>query len=681
MIAAVWRAEMKPRMRAELRIITAAVLMNAQIALGERALAQSNGGNVDPLPVIAAQDKTAQPGGRASAGPPRAAQISPNSGAGVTPISDGPILLRAQVVDSRSHQLAGVDVYVTILYPRPFEDAEEVVDHAVSDARGEICVQVARERIAGRLSAAVIWAYQPGRTLVRASSTFRGLASQPMIRLTLEEPIERTVAVLGPDGKPNEGIRVYPRTLRAGNSRFAITLPEPLRQRLPVTSNAKGLVTLAYLGRNVEPLTMEVVGPGLAAHTLTLSDAPHKSSLKIGRTGRLVGVVRDESDQPLPNVPIVVLNRSSGALPAGIFDPNTRAEAITFEPKLLTSGAQGAFQTPPTLLSGSTYRVWIRHDGFAPFVSDWLTLSGDRTTVPSVRLRRLRALAGQVCDRQGQAVAGARVFVPSGPAALTDTLGRFDLQGVLPDRTVLVVERSGFRLHGWPVEPATLAHDLRLTLLRSTEAAERDMTPLAEPIPPDEAKALASRVLEPYFLDGPKGGDLNARRAAIEALSLFDLDRAVGLVKSGFLGQERAAVLLRGELARRLAEKNQTDAEALVEPISDPALLAQSLLAVAKGLPGTAVEQKRRLVEKAASLVHSMPDSPGKLPQVASVAEAWLDLGEAERARPDLLNGLKLLGTSAYSPRNSAFVIQLARLDPKLAIPQIQKAPQPRTLP
>ena len=59
---------------------------------------------------------------------------------------------------------------------------------------------------------------------------------------------------------------------------------------------------------------------------------------------------------------------------------------IRFDSPVLATGAQGTFQTAPGLLAGSTYRVSIQRDGFAPFVSDWVTLGEERTTIPPIRL-------------------------------------------------------------------------------------------------------------------------------------------------------------------------------------------------------------------------------------------------------------------------------------------------------
>ena len=145
----------------------------------------------------------------------------------------------------------------------------------------------------------------------------------------------------------------------------------------------------------------------------------------------------------------------------------------------------------------------IRHEGFAPYLSDWVTLEGDRTSVPPIRLQALRMLAGSVRDRQGQPVAEARVFLASrGPATTTDAQGRFQLAGVLPEKRSSWSQRAGFRFQGWALDPAATADELSLTLARASEQPEQVVAPLADPLPASELKALSERLLEPCLRIG-----------------------------------------------------------------------------------------------------------------------------------------------------------------------------------
>ncbi len=313
------------------------------------------------------------------------------------------------------------------------------------------------------------------------------------------------ITVVGPDGKPIEGLRLAPRSLRLGPARIPATIPEDLGEELKVTTDAKGVATIPYLSRAMNMLTVWVYGPGIARHTIALPEEPGTVDhvLKLGATGRLVGVVRSERGEPLHDVPSEVWVRASGDRPSngqGILPRCRRratpTEVVSFNTAPPRTGPQGAFQTPSELLKGSTYRVSIRREGFEPFVSDWVALEGERTTVPPIRLRALRKLAGVVRDRQGQAVAGARVFSAArGPSTSTDAQGRFELTGVSPEKTFLLVMSSGFRIQGWLVDPAATADAMSFSITRFTEMPERMITPVEDPLPAAERKALCKACL------------------------------------------------------------------------------------------------------------------------------------------------------------------------------------------
>ncbi len=211
----------------------------------------------------------------------------------------------------------------------------------------------------------------------------------------------------------------------------------------------------------------------IARHTLPLPAQQGKDDyvLKLGSPGRMVGIVRDRTRvSPWPTFAIDVWVRASGALSRPGYAANrsriTHTEVVAFGSESVRTGPGGAFQTPSRLLSGSTYRVSIRRDGFGPFVSEWVTLNGDRTAVAPIRLGSLRTLAGFVRDRQGQGVAGARVLLPSnGPAATTDAQGRFAARPALgAEKTFVLVKQAGFRFQGWPVDPVTQTGELSLIL-------------------------------------------------------------------------------------------------------------------------------------------------------------------------------------------------------------------------
>jgi hypothetical protein len=129
-------------------------------------------------------------------------------------------------------------------------------------------------------------------------------------------------------------------------------------------------------------------------------------------------------------------------------------------------------------------------------------LDGERATVPTIRLEPLRTLTGQIQDRQGRAVAGARVFLAGhGPATASDVEGRFALGGVPPGKAVLLAEKDGFRLRGWPVDPSATAEIGSLTLARRSESPEPVIKSMAEAMSLEESRGLAEELLGPFLRD------------------------------------------------------------------------------------------------------------------------------------------------------------------------------------
>ena len=164
---------------------------------------------------------------------------------------------------------------------------------------------------------------------------------------------------------------------------------------------------------------VRVTAPGIVPHVFPLPGRPgnNRVTLKLGRPARLAGSVFNDSGQPAANVPVEVWvenmyytpsNPDGNPRPAGV------PSLIHFDSGPIRTGADGSFRTPPQLMTGWSYRIVIRPEGDAPVNSDSLTARTELTTVPPLRLQQRRKLIGLVHDRQGQPVAGARVFLPSG---------------------------------------------------------------------------------------------------------------------------------------------------------------------------------------------------------------------------------------------------------------------------
>ena len=592
-------------------------------------------------------------------------------------------MVQAETVDDQGRHLSGVALGLSVLYMPRREPAEPLMLQTVSDDEGRGRLQGIHVAPGERVANLMLWAYKPGRSLASVGIPITETSPLPQVRLILDEPVKRSITVVGPDGRPIEGLRLIPRSLQRANALIPLSIPEDWSERLNVTTDAKGVATIPYLSRALNMLTIRVVGPGIARHALPLSEQPGKDNylLKLGGPGRLAGIVRTEAGQPLHDVPLEVWVRASGATPAGVGMARARrratpTEVITFNSEPPRSGSQGEFQTPTELLNGSTYRVSIRHKNFAPYLSEWVTLEGDRASVPPIRLKALRSLAGSVRDRQGQPVAKARVFLASrGPATTTDAQGRFQLAGVLPEKTIMLADRSGFRFQGWAIDPTANGNDLSLTLARASEQPEQVIAPQADQLSANESKTLAERLLESCLRVVMARTSDQAKMLPLLSLIEFDPGRVRELLDKGRIKDPRTVATLRGELAIELAATDLADAKAEVTAISDPRLRAHFLVRLAAALPESDRAQRREFLEEAIVQARAMPALPIKLNVLEQIIKGLLDLGAVDLAKPLVQEGLRILD-SRQGSRSSlvgGFVAQVARLDPDEGIVRIQK--------
>jgi hypothetical protein len=656
-------------------VVTAAVLFAGLIIARAGVKGYSTIHAANPALAGAPQQEARPP---AAAAP--VAQEPPRPAATKPAMDHGPLLIQAEVVDSQGHSLPAVDIGVTIGYLRGSEAAKTVFERTMSNGQGQVRLEVARERPIGIVSYAYVWAYQPGRSVAATIIDLTVRTPPPPVRLTLEKPAKWTITVRDPDDRPLAGLRIAPYALRpAGRRSFWLTVPDEWVDRLTTTTDAKGTAMPTCLPPNMQLLAIRVAGPGVAPHALPISAALGNGAPKLGRPGRLVGIVRTAAGQPLADVPVKVWVQGSGTVPESIVNRSiTPTEPLRFDPPSLKTGPQGAFQTPPTLLNGSAYRVSIRHDGYVPFLSGWVTLDGERATVPPIRLEPLRTLTGQITDRQGRAVAGARVFLAGhGPATATDAEGRFALGGVKPGKTLLLAEKAGFRLRGWPVDPSARAETRSLTLARRSESPEPVITPMAEAMPLEESRALAEELLGPLLRDERNQGNDHMQLAGIAALSAFDPVRALDLLRNGDFQKDSYYAHAQGEIAAKLAEKDPARAKTLVEAIPDSQAKVNYLLNVAKALPASERDRKNALLQHATDLLKDLPPYSQLHGPLPAIAGQWLDLGERDRARLVLQEGKSFYDSvpSGSAGTLPEFLMQLARLEPDQAVERLRKVP------
>ncbi len=323
-----------------------------------------------------------------------------------------------------------------------------------------------------------------------------------------------------------------------------------------------------------------------------------------------------------------------------------------------------------------SYRVAISQDGFAPFVSEWVKLDGERAAVGPIKLRALRKLAGFVRDRQGQPVAHAKVFLPSQAAATkTDATGRFELAGIEPEKTFVLVQHAGFRFQGWPIDPANPAAAMSLTLARTTEPPEQVIAAQPDRLSDAEFKTLGEHLLESSLkIVMARQGD-SGKQLPLMTVVEFAPDRVREILDKGEIKEPWRVALLRGEVAIQAAAKDMIDATAQVAAISDVRSRVNFLVRLARVLPKTAGDRRRALLEEAIVQARALPALPPKLMTLAVLVKGLLDADMVEQARMLSGEGIKIMDSQPPSraSRTRDFLAQFARVDPAQAQARIQK--------
>jgi hypothetical protein len=578
------------------------------------------------------------------------------------------------VVDLNGKPVARAEVVFTA--GESLDGSVPILAATTSDASGGFRIErpiVDRRR--GFMSPGIIWVHKPGLGL-GVVDLLRADRPDQSHRLVLEPQEPRRLTLRDADGKPVVGATVAARLVQTERTGYlGVTVPDAWLTRLTAATDVQGVASLPGLTRLIELRSVRIVVPGGGTHvgTLLYTEGKHDAALTLGRPSRLAGAVKDTSGVAVTGVAVEVWARCGLSFGDGQ-SAHVIPEAVRFDAGLIRTDARGSFQTPPLLRTGSTYRVVVRAAGFAPAVSDWITLRGESNALPPVTIRPLRTLAGHVADRQGHPIAGVQIFEASdGPLATTDEAGRFRIAGVRSGRSFLLARRAGFRFSGASIDDKEFG-PVELTLSRPGEPADRIMATLPEPIPPDEARALSRRMIGPYLKQVLARGDDAAKSWSLGILRWLDLPALLEQVQKTHFERGNTSDHLRGEAALGLAADDPDEAAAVAETIADPANRTGTLVDLADMTPAADRARKLALLDRAALQVRGAALSSNKLFQMGEVAERWLELGEHEKARVLFAEGRKLVETLPPQKRTDAgaFQAHLARVEPDAALTLIK---------
>jgi RNA polymerase sigma factor (sigma-70 family) len=468
--------------------------------------------------------------------------------------------------------------------------------------------------------------------------------------------------------KPLAGARVDASwTVEAGSNR-------KVTQEVTVGTNAKGefQVLGAPLGTevNLDARHMEVRSPKPVATRVGVTE-PVVLRLDSSQCTSMLGTIVDESGRPIRGACIHL--RSLQRLPSGQVDGDRLVE---FDGAcVLTTDAEGRFQTPRMLDRQGEYAAYVSAEGYESSKSVFVAGSTARFPNISLRADRMTQLgAGRVVDRQGHPIEGVEVWISTEDGkqlrVSSNVAGRVLWNDHFSGRALLFARKDGYRFHGENVAASSGIHSVVLT--RLDEDPERAMTTLAPPLPRAEALALARRVLEPEVSRMLKEGRESDQEEFLRLLASVDPTRALEVVAAGVLPTPTSANRVRGRVASAVMRESPDKAMAIIDAIADPAQKATAYREAAAALPGIDRDRKRKLLGQALASARLAADPGLRVHELGQIATRYLQLGDADegaailREAEPLAREMPITGT--LGSQRGAFAEDLALIDPAAAL-------------
>ncbi len=254
----------------------------------------------------------------------------------------------------------------------------------------------------------------------------------------------------------------------------------------------------------------------------------------------------------------------------------------------------------------------------------------DVVTLPETTLRRaltMRVVSGRVVDRDGEAVAGARVFQagdgPRRTESKTDNDGRFRLPGVYSGLALVFVEKAGFRFGGAVAGPKDSPVEIRI--VRDGEKPTADLKSLPSPLSRAEERALARELIEPVVIAAREGSGQNV----MPALARLDPARVLTMLDQRVITQPKAVL---PQIALGQFEDDPSEAIATIESDLDPASRAWGFLALAGAVPVNEPARRDELLDRAFAEARKSLGPDARMPLFGEIADRWLTVGERDKA-------------------------------------------------
>jgi hypothetical protein len=529
--------------------------------------------------------------------------------------------IQGKVVDDLGKPVA--DARVVFFAPPPPEGKVDPVEvRTNTDAAGQFRLAFPPLGRVG-MNEVHVWAFRPGSAITALPSYL------PPLNLVLRKPEPRTVKVEGPDGRPVTGAILSPRVIVVAGGNAIAEVPGALAMPLVVTTKLDGEATLDYLASGDQLVAVRVAADSIGSQDLQLIEVPVRDpqdatfTIRLKRTSRLAGRIRNRAGEPIAGQTVEIWFKGGNWL-----QPNP----VGFMNWPLHTAADGSFQTPDSLLVGSPYRVVVRAPGKEPILSAWIVIGEQpRVLLPMIQ-RPLRTISGRVVDRQGKPVPGIEVFQsgdgPERTATKTGADGRFAVGGFRQGPVFLFARGEGFRFFRRLIKPGE--GDVTVELTRTNERPARVMRMLPDPIPLEESRALARRLIEPCWEAAVAQNNQGTADRALGFLALADPAGVLRKLEAGVIRNPRMTSSIQYQVVRALARTDPARAEEVAEAIEVPDIRAMALMVLADTLPTEERDRKLALLARAA-----IQAKTSKAPYpVAEVAERWQSWEKRRRPEP-----------------------------------------------
>jgi hypothetical protein len=564
------------------------------------------------------------------------------------------VTIEGKVLDEQGKPVADAQVVANAPYSRFFVgggDPVEVETKTSADGRFRLMLPA---KLRGAMDQVRIWAYQPGMAI----AVIRQLEPSLPLSLTLQKPEPRTLKLEGHDGLALGGAIVAPRVLRGSVTTGLAELPARLSSLLAKEAGPDGQLTINYLAARDALGSARVAAASIGTQDLPLVDFKRRDApplnviLRLKPTSNLAGHVRDSEGKPVAGQVVEVWSK-------GVVYQSPSPVELQNGP--LHTAADGSFRTPEDLMIGSQYLLAIRAPGVEPVVSKWITIEDHPRVLLPFILRPLRTIIGRVVDRQGKAVADVEVFQsgdgPNRTGTRSDANGRFTLGGFSHGSVVLFARAPGFRFFGQIIQPDD--QEVQVELIRRSERPAREMRILGDPIPLEESRSLAKRLIEPYWNAALALENPTAMSEALNHLAPADPDGVLEKLEKNVesltpqtvssIKRTVALSLVRTDPARSLEVGQSVDLPTYGTPIS---------LMVADALPEQKRAEKLALIDRAVAQARTA-GSPYRL---ADVADLFFELGERDKAK-GLLAEARRMKPDPIPYIRGRFAARLSRVD------------------